>query len=62
MHAQYENRRSVQGSDNRKGGRGSESVARIEGHVGSSGSGGVRFKMPENVVDHSKVRSTIGRE
>jgi hypothetical protein len=27
-----------------------------EEHVGSSGSHGVRFKMPTDVCDHSKVR------
>jgi hypothetical protein len=40
---------------------GSETI-RSEEHVGSSGSHGVRFKMPKEVVDHSCVRGTIGKE
>ena len=29
--------------------------------VGSKGSGGIRFKMQGSIIDHSKVRETIGR-
>jgi hypothetical protein len=39
-------------------GKGSETVRSIE-HVGSSGSHGVRFKMPEDVTDHSCVREKL---
>jgi hypothetical protein len=53
-----ENKMSHEGEDNKKGGRGSETVHDIE-HVGSSGAHGVRFGMPKEVVDHSNVRSTL---
>lgn len=56
-----QNKSSHGGEDNRKGGRGSETVHDIE-HVGSSGSHGVRFKMPQGITDHSKIRSSIGKE
>jgi len=58
MSGMNENKMSEKGRDNRKGGKGSESVASIE-HVGSSGAHGVRFKMPENVTDHSCVRKDL---
>jgi hypothetical protein len=32
-----------------------------EEHVGSTREG-IRFKMPSDVVDHSKVRGSIGKE
>lgn len=57
MSGMKENKMSEKGRDNTKGGKGSGSVASIE-HVGSTGSG-IRFKMPENVVDHSCVKGTL---
>ena len=48
------------GSD--KGMSGSGSIKKMEGMVGSSGPHGVRFTMPEGMVDHSMVRGTIGKE
>ena len=53
-----QNKSSHKHEDNKKGGRGSETVHDIE-HVGSSGSHGVRFGMPKEVVDHSCVRGTL---
>ncbi|HEX4605384.1 MAG TPA: hypothetical protein VH724_15395 [Candidatus Angelobacter sp.] len=52
-----ENRESVKGMS-RSHGKGTETVKEIE-HVGGSGEHCVRFKMPEGVVDHSNVRSTL---
>jgi hypothetical protein len=54
--AEQENKASEHGSDNKKGHQaGSGHVHDIE-HVGSSGSHGVRFKMPKECCDHSNVR------
>lgn len=51
-----QNKHSMKGSDDKSGGKGEpRKVSSIE-HVGSSGSHGVRFKMPKEVVDHSCVR------
>ena len=58
MSGMKENKMSKKGSDNTKGGRGSETVREIE-KVGSSGSHGVQFSMPKEVVDHSCVRGTL---
>lgn len=51
-----ENRASERGSDNRKGHQ--PTTIKSEEHVGSSGSHGVRFKMPTDneVCDHSVIR------
>jgi hypothetical protein len=53
-----ENKASERGMSRAHGSRGSETVHDIE-HVGSSGSHGVRFKMPDGCVDHSQVRSKL---
>lgn len=58
MAGMKENKMSLKGRDNTKGSRGSESVKEIE-KVGSSGSHGVQFSMPKEVVDHSCVRGTL---
>lgn len=50
-----ENKASMKGEARGHGKHAAETVKSIE-HVGSSGSHGVRFKMPEGCVDHSKVR------
>ena len=49
-----ENRRSEHGMAHSHRSAGSESI-KSEEHVGSTGTG-IRFKMPKDVVDHSKVR------
>jgi hypothetical protein len=61
-----ENAESAALSNDTKGGRGSETVAEIEGesglHCGSPGhatSGGVRFHMTEEHPDKSVVRGTL---
>ena len=51
-----ENKASMKGEARDRPNAGSESI-KSEEHVGSSGSHGIRFKMPKGVVDHSKVRS-----
>jgi hypothetical protein len=56
-----ENRASMKGEAHTHKSAGSEKI-RTEEHVGSSGSHGVRFKMPKGVTDHSCVRGTIGKE
>jgi hypothetical protein len=55
--AYNENRASEKG-ESKSHGKGSETVKEIE-HVGGSGSHCVRFKMPKEVTDHSKVRGTL---
>jgi hypothetical protein len=52
-----ENKSSLKGRDNTKGGSGS--VRKEEGYVGSKQGEGVRFKMPENVTDHSCVKGKL---
>jgi hypothetical protein len=56
-----QNKASMKGETKAHKSAGSESI-RSEEHVGSSGSHGVRFKMPTDVVDHSCVRGSIGKE
>lgn len=51
-----QNKASEAGMAHAKKSAGSETI-RSEEHVGSSGSHGVRFKMPKEVCDHSNVRS-----
>lgn len=58
MPGKNENRPSEKGESHAHGSRGSETVKSIE-HVGSSGAHGVRFKMPKEVVDHSRVRAEL---
>lgn len=53
-----ENRASEKGMSHAHSGKGSETVREIE-KVGSSGSHGVRFSMPKEVVDHSCVRGKL---
>jgi hypothetical protein len=53
-----ENKASLKGRDNTKGGSGS--VRKEEGYVGSKGGEGIRFKMPE-CVDHSNVRGSASK-
>jgi hypothetical protein len=50
-----ENKASEVGMAKGHGKHAAETVKSIE-HVGSSNGNGVRFKMPKEVVDHSKVR------
>lgn len=53
-----ENKKAAHEFDSRKGHQsGSGSISSME-HVG--GKTGVRFKLPEDVVDHSKVRGPGG--
>jgi len=54
MSGMPENKMSLKGRDNTKGGKGSNTVQNIE-HVGSTREG-MRFKMPTDVVDHSCVK------
>ena len=61
MSGMKENKMSTKGEFHAKKSSGSGTVASIE-HVGSHGGYGVKFKMPTDVVDHSKVRGTIGKE
>lgn len=56
MSGMKENKMSHKGEDNRKGGSGS--VRKEEGFVGSTGAG-IKFKMPENVTDHSCVKGKL---
>jgi len=51
-----ENKASMKGEAHTHRSAGSGSI-KSEEYVGSSGSHGIRFKMPKGVVDHSKVRS-----
>jgi hypothetical protein len=57
MSGMNENKMSKKGEDNTKGGSGS--VRKEEGYVGSKQGEGVRFKMPENVTDHSCVKGKL---
>jgi hypothetical protein len=56
-----QNKASMHGETRAHKSSGSGTI-RSEEHVGSSGSHGVRFKMPKEVVDHSCVRGGIGKE
>lgn len=56
-----QNKASMKGEAHTHKSAGSGSI-KSEEHVGSSGSHGVRFKMPKEVVDHSCVRGSIGKE
>lgn len=57
MPGPHENKASMKGMAHTKRSAGSETI-RSEEHVGSSGSHGVRFKMPKEseVCDHSRIR------
>jgi hypothetical protein len=63
-----QNKSSHVGEDNKMpGNAASPSIEKMEGFVGSpgchkTGSGAVRFNMPESVTDHSRVRESIGKE
>lgn len=53
-----ENKASEKGMSHAKSGAGGSTVRHDE-YVGSSGSHGVRFKMPKDVTDHSQVRGKL---
>jgi hypothetical protein len=57
MAGMKENKMSLKGSDDKRGGSGS--VRKEEGYVGSTGEG-IRFKVPE-CVDHSQVRGSASK-
>lgn len=61
MPGKAENRASARElpSGSRAKSAGSGSVSGIE--VGSKGPGGIRFKVQGSILDHSKVKETIGR-
>ena len=52
-----ENKASEKGMSHAKSGSGGSTVRHDE-YVGSTGSG-IRFKMPKDVTDHSKVRGQL---
>jgi hypothetical protein len=57
----HQSARSVKGMFHAKKSAGSETI-RAEEHVGSPAGHGIRFKMPKGMIDHSRVRSTIGKK
>ena len=61
MSGMKENKMSEKGEFHAKKSSGSGTVANIE-KVGSHGEHGVKFTMPKEVVDHSNVRGSIGKE
>jgi hypothetical protein len=55
--AERENKASEHGMSRAKSGSGGSTVKHDE-YVGSTGSG-IRFKLPKDVTDHSKVRGQL---
>ena len=55
--AERENKPSEKGMSHAKSGGGGSTVRHDE-YVGSTGSG-IRFKLPKDVTDHSKVRGQL---
>jgi hypothetical protein len=55
--AKRENKPSEKGMSHAKSGSGGSTVKHDE-YVGSTGSG-IRFKLPKDVTDHSKVRGQL---
>lgn len=58
MPGKAENKASERGESRAHGSKGSETVKSIE-HVGSSGPHGVRFKLPKEVPDKSRVHAEL---